>query len=92
MLFRSVMQREVMALLDDVRRLDERVGAVDRAFNQATKAFGEVNISIDKIKRRGEKIREADVSITDTAAPGRAVERALEKAPDPRAPSLFPRP
>ncbi len=88
----EVMQREVMALLDDVRRLDERVGAVDRAFNQATKAFGEVNISIDKIKRRGEKIREADVSITDTAAPGRAVERALEKAPDPRAPSLFPRP
>ena len=75
----EVIQREVMTLLEDVGRLDERVAAVNRIFEQATKAFVPVQISIDKILRRGERIREVDLAVRD------------DTGGDKDAPTLFPR-
>jgi DNA recombination protein RmuC len=72
----EVIQREVMTLLQDVQRLDERVGAVGKSFDTTNKHLADVRTSIEKILRRGEKIREVDLSLE-------------HQVQDQKAPSLF---
>ncbi|MDF1794004.1 MAG: DNA recombination protein RmuC [Thalassobaculaceae bacterium] len=66
-----VIQAEVGRLLDDVTRLDERVGKLDRHFNQATDDIRQIRISTDKVTKRSERIQEIELeqpgAITDAA-------------------------
>ena len=68
-----VIQAEVGKLLDDVDRLDDRVGKLDRHFGQAAEDIRQIRISTDKVTKRGERIKEVEVSDGD---PAPAVEQA----------------
>ncbi len=52
----GVIQKEVLALLDDVGRLDDRVGKLKTHFAQAEKDIDGIETSSRKISSRGEKI------------------------------------
>jgi DNA recombination protein RmuC len=70
----GVIQNEVLAMLKDVSRLDDRVEKLQRHFEQAGEDVRQVRISADKILRRGEKIEEIEIG-------GQAVDAEL---PPPR--------
>ena len=57
----GVIQKEMLALLDDVERLDKRVGNLDRHFNQAVDDVRQIRISTGKIVSRGERIQAIEV-------------------------------
>ena len=56
---------ETLKLLDDVRRLDERVTNLNRHFEQAGKDVREIGISAEKIISRGERIRGVDMEVAN---------------------------
>lgn len=56
-------QAEVMNLLEDVERMDDRVAGLERHFNQSVEDIRKIRISTDKISRRGERIEE--IQLTD---------------------------
>jgi len=62
-----VIQEEVAKLLDDVRLLSERTAALRRHFGQADDDIRKIEISSDKIVKRGEKITEVDIGEVETA-------------------------
>lgn len=59
----GVIQAEVLTLLDDVGRLDKRVGNLQTHFSQAQKDIGEIQTSSGKIARRAERIE--DIQLQD---------------------------
>jgi DNA recombination protein RmuC len=54
-------QRGVGLLLEDVRRLAERVGNLQKHHEQIGKDLREIGTSTDQIQRRGERIREVEI-------------------------------
>jgi DNA recombination protein RmuC len=52
----GVIQAEVARLLSDVGRLDERVGKLQRHFDQASEDVRQIRISTEKVSKRGERI------------------------------------
>lgn len=70
----EVIRDEIIRMLDDVRRLDERVNKLSGHFDQAEKDIRDIRISADKITGRGERIRDVDL----TVAEGGAVENGSE--------------
>jgi len=52
----GVIQAEVLTLLDDVGRLDKRVGSLQAHFNLAQKDIGDIQTSSGKISKRAERI------------------------------------
>lgn len=62
----GVIQKYVGLLMQDVTRLDGRVGNLQKHFEQAEKDIGEIRKSTDAITRRGEKIREVELGEEDT--------------------------
>ncbi len=54
----GVIQAEVLRMLDDVGRLDERVGKLQRHFDQSTEDIRQIRISAEKVSNRGEKIHD----------------------------------
>lgn len=68
-----VIQAEVGRLLEDVNRLDDRVGKLDRHFAQASDDIRQIRISTDKVTKRSERIQEIELeqpsAITDAAPP-----------------------
>lgn len=68
-----VIQAEVGRLLEDVTRLDDRVGKLDRHFSQATDDIRQIRISTDKVTKRSERIQEIELeqpgAIADAAPP-----------------------
>ena len=52
----GVIQGEVHTLLKDVDRLDDRVGKLQRHFDQASEDVRQIRISTEKITKRGERI------------------------------------
>ena len=70
-----VIQAEVRKMLDDVARLDDRVGSLERHFDQATRDIGQIRTSSDKITGRGTKITEIELGDD-----GEAVDDAVEGA------------
>ena len=63
-----VIQAEVRKLLDDVGRLDDRVGKLSRHFGQAEQDLRDIGISSSKIQRRAERIEELELEETDDKA------------------------
>ncbi|MEO5337894.1 MAG: DNA recombination protein RmuC [Magnetospirillum sp. WYHS-4] len=64
----GLIQKEVLELLKDVARLDERVESLQKHFGQAGKDIGEIRISADKIVQRGEKVESLQLGEDSPAA------------------------
>ncbi len=62
-------QKAVGLMLDDVRRLDERVAKLKTHFTQTEKDLRDVETSAERITRRGERILETDLGDGPTALP-----------------------
>ena len=70
-----VIQAEVQKMMEDVGRLDDRVGKLQTHFDQATKDIRDIRISADKITKRGDKIEDlqlSDDSPAEDLAPAQA--------------------
>jgi DNA recombination protein RmuC len=61
----SEIQREVGMLLQDVRRLGERIGRLQSHFAQVQGDLGEIVISKDKVLKRGEAIEQVDLALPE---------------------------
>jgi DNA recombination protein RmuC len=57
----GLIQNEVRRIVEDVARLDERVGNLQRHFGQATKDLQDIRTSTDKIVRGAEKIENVEL-------------------------------
>ena len=57
----GLIQKEVIALSDDVGRLDGRVGNLLRHFGQAETDLRQIRISTEKVQKRAVRIREVDL-------------------------------
>lgn len=75
----GVIQKEVRLLLDDVGRLDDRVSALNRHFDQAVEDVRQIRISTDKVTKRADRIEAVEmgedpvaVTAATTAAPAQA--------------------
>ena len=64
----GVIQQEVRALLEDVRRLDDRVGRLQQHFNQTTEDVRNIRISTEKVTKRGERIEQLEFEDADANA------------------------
>src|SRR5476651_117646 len=62
-------QKTVGLLLDDVKRLDERVEKLRTHFGQTEKDLRDIETSTDRITKRGERILETDLGEGPTALP-----------------------
>ncbi len=76
----DLIQIEVQRMLDDVIRLDERVGKLQKHFDQATDDVRQIRISTEKVGKRAEKIE--DIQLGDEAAPARLESDAKLATPD----------
>lgn len=56
-----LIQAEVAKLLEDVKRLDERVDNLQKHFQQADKDIREIRISADKVTGRAGRIKDAEL-------------------------------
>ena len=65
----DLIQIEVQRMLADVIRLDERVGKLQKHFDQATDDVRQIRISTEKVGKRAEKIE--DIQLGDDGAPAR---------------------
>ncbi len=65
----GAIQKTVGLLLDDVKRLDERVEKLKSHFAMTERDLREVDISADRITKRGERILEVDLGDEPTALP-----------------------
>lgn len=74
----GVIQKEVHTLLDDIGRLDDRVAALDKHFNQAAEDIRQIRISTDKVVKRADRIEA--VQLGDDA-PAAAVTPPQAKLP-----------
>lgn len=64
----GLIQNEVRALLDDVGRLDTRVGNLLKHLEQAGDDVRQIRISTDKVARRGERIEDVQLADDDDVA------------------------
>jgi DNA recombination protein RmuC len=57
----GLIQKEVRALLEDVRRLDDRTAKLQTHFNQAVEDVRQVRISTEKVAKGAEKIENVEL-------------------------------
>lgn len=55
-----LIQREIVTLMEDVGRLDDRVRKLDTHFRQAQKDVGDILISSEKVTKRGARITDLE--------------------------------
>jgi DNA recombination protein RmuC len=65
-------QKAVGLMLDDVRRLDERVAKLKTHFTQTEKDLRDIETSTDRITKRGERILDTDLGEGPTPLPPKA--------------------
>ncbi len=63
----GVIQEEVRTMLEDVVRLDDRVGKLQRHFEQAGEDVRQIRISTEKVVKRAERIEELEFETPDGA-------------------------
>jgi DNA recombination protein RmuC len=78
----GVIQQEVRTMLEDVVRLDDRVGKLQRHFDQAGEDVRQIRISTEKVVKRAERIEEMEFETPDVAEP--TLEAPGNTAGDPR--------
>jgi DNA recombination protein RmuC len=64
----GLIQKEVRILLDDVGRLDDRVGKLQRHFDQANEDMRQIRVSTDKVTKRGDRIEELELETPEAEA------------------------
>jgi DNA recombination protein RmuC len=64
----GLIQKEVHTLLEDVQRLDERVGKLQRHFGQASEDLRDIRISTEKIAKRGDRIEALELETPEAEA------------------------
>ncbi len=64
----GVIQVEVQHLLDDIERLDKRVGRLNQHFDQTAEDIRQIRISTDKVIKRAERIDEIQLGEETPAA------------------------
>lgn len=69
----SIIQAEVGKMMEDVLRLNDRVGKLERHFDQAARDIQDIRTSANKVVSRGEKIGELELEAAAEA--GTAVAR-----------------
>ncbi len=73
----DLIQIEVQRMLQDVRRLDTRVGKLQRHFDQANEDLRQIRITTEKVDKRAERIDalqlEDDQAVPDQAVPKQPV-------------------
>jgi DNA recombination protein RmuC len=74
----GVIQAEVARMMDDVKRLDDRVGKLARHFGQTQEDVRQIQISTEKVVRRGDRIEEVQLGAEDGG-----VHEDLEQRPAP---------
>jgi len=79
----GVIQKEVHLLLEDVVRLDDRVGNLERYFKKATEYVQQIRISAGKITGRGEKIEALQFEEAEGEAPGKILPGESKEAQTP---------
>ncbi|MCE2517895.1 MAG: DNA recombination protein RmuC, partial [Alphaproteobacteria bacterium] len=86
----TVIQAEVGKLMEDIKRLDDRVGKLNSHFNQAQKDISDITTSTQKITRRGGKIEQIDVqdAPAEQVAPSDPVTPAPLAQDQPRFPDI----
>ncbi|MGY6709371.1 MAG: DNA recombination protein RmuC [Rhizobiaceae bacterium] len=67
-----LIQHEVVRLMEDVNRLDDRVRKLQGHFLQTGKDIEQILTSTEKITRRGERIEALELQSAEDAAPGEA--------------------
>jgi DNA recombination protein RmuC len=68
----GIIQAEVQTMLEDVKRLDDRVGKLQTHMRQADKDLNDISTSTGKVIKRGERITEIELGEevdTDDIAP-----------------------
>ncbi|MGV3550501.1 DNA recombination protein RmuC [Rhizobium sp.] len=68
-----LIQGEVIRLMEDLTRLDERVGKLQGHFAAAQKDVEQIVTSSGKLARRGERIEAMEFEVGEVAAPAEAV-------------------
>ncbi len=63
----GIIQAEVQAMAEDVGRLDERVGKLQRHFEQASEDMRNIRISTEKVTKRSESIERIELGDDDAA-------------------------
>ncbi|MEK9660544.1 MAG: DNA recombination protein RmuC [Alphaproteobacteria bacterium] len=66
----GVIQKEVLTMMQDVARLDDRVGKLQRHFDQSADDIRQIRISTEKVTKRGERI--GDLQLGEDEAGGEA--------------------
>ena len=77
----GVIQAEVMTMLKDVERLDERVGKLQSHFSQATEDVRQIRISTDKVAKRGERIVDLQIEEAGEEAETEALTQSTQRLP-----------
>lgn len=77
----GVIQKEVLTMLDNVRRLDGRVGKLQKHFDQASDDMRQVRISTEKIALHGEKIEEVQLDSGGAEKPGKVAAKGAAELP-----------
>lgn len=79
----SVIQKEVATMLEDVARLDERVGKLQRHFDQTSEDVRQIRISTEKVTKRGERIKDLELEDEESDA-GRRIAGSAAGGGGPR--------
>jgi len=78
-----IIQQEVVKMLDDVARLDDRVGNLERHFDQAGRDIEQIRTSASKITGRGTRITQIELGDDPDEAPAATlVSSETEALPD----------
>ena len=73
----GLIQVEVQTMLADVGRLDDRVGKLQRHFEQAGEDVRQIRISAEKVTKRGERI--AEVQLEEPEAEAETIAPTVER-------------
>lgn len=76
-----LIQGEVIRLMEDVSRLDERVRKLQTHFGQASKDIDDILVSSSKVTKRGQKIEALEFGATEGTDDASAGQRKTDAAP-----------
>ncbi len=77
----GIIQTEVLTMLEDVDRLDKRVGHLEKHFELAEKDIEQIRTSANKVKSRGSKIQDIQLDDGTDDSIEDAVEDSLSEPP-----------
>ncbi len=76
----GVIRDELRLMMKDALRLDDRVGKLQRHFEQASEDVRQIRISTEKVSKRAERIEEMEFEQPEGAEPSLAPQAALDRS------------